>query len=818
MSQWLQEPRLALRRLLAAPTYSLLVVALLGLGLGTNGAIWLLREALLRGTLPGVDEPERLVALFSRSESQSWGLLSVPDFRDYRARSLEIEKLAAYSGIEVALRGSEQVESIEGQIVSENYFSVLGVEVSRAGTGPPTSSPFFAAYEVVLAHDVWHGRFAGKPDIVGETLVLNGHPFTVVGVAPEGFRGTDPWEPAGLWLPLAAHRQAWPWIPPELLEHRGAQLVIGVGRLRPGADLAQASRELAAIAASVKTVEPDPDERWTPALVPAAEGTIWPADRAELGTILGTLGVSMIVLLLVVCLIVAGLTMGRMLLRGHEMGVRAALGAKPTHLWGSLLSESLLLALAGTSVASALAVLFARLLTSFPMTPHLAVAQRVAVTPKVAVGLLGLGLASCGLWALPALAPLTRRNLVRRIFGSAILGAENRFRRRLQEAFIVTEVALSVVLLVTAGLVLASWGRLASRPLGFETTDVSLLYLDVGGLQLDEGEEQRLYGALLDRVTALPTVEHAALAATIPLGHSRFARDIARDPGSPAEHERFNVSLNIVTPGYFDTLRIPRLRGRDFHLQDRSGAPRVAMVNQSLAQWLWPGQDPLGRIFGLRDGDRFSPVRVVGIVADSQSGRSLVEHPEPHLYLPFSQAPQRRMVMLVKARKGSPLLPTVRRELSHLEPDLPLEASVSLEEHVEAATAKERTGTVLLGTAGGISLLLTGSGIFAFVALAFHRRQREIALRMALGANRREMMRRLIGRALLLCVLGLIPGFLLARLSRGLLTQWVTDLAASSLWIYVGVTAMVVVVTFAASFSPAYRVARLELAEVLKSN
>lgn len=802
-----REIRLAVRRLVRTPGPSLVLLAVLTMGLGANGTLLLTWQRLLGTELPGISEPDRLVALLSTTPAGDWGLISIPDFRDHREQLQSLAGLVGYSGVRLAVGAPAATIRIDGQVVTEGYFALLGVPVRRPGRGA-TREPFTARDQVVLADSLWRRLFAADPEVVGSTVRVHGTPLTVMGIAPPGFAGTDPWEPAEIWLPLEAHRVAWPHFPDRLLEMRGAQMVVGVGRLSAGTSLATARRELEVVAGNLEPPVPSPEVPWTPVLLPASAGTPWPADRQQVESLLRGLGAAAVLLLLVVILIAAGLAGGRLVLRQREIALRLALGSGRLPLLANLAGEGLVLAVVGGTVGLFLTSLLSRLLGRLP---QLASAGPLPLLPPpgIAAAVLALSVATAVTWSIPAAFVPGRSRPSRHLLAAEARGRYGGRGWPFQELLLTVAVALSTILLAAAGWVAASWWRQASLDLGFDAAGVAAFGLDATAVPGGTEGVARLADEVLRHGATLPASEAAALSATLPLGRYRLTREVLNGISGPP----LQVTTSAVSAGYFETLRIPLLQGCDF---DPASGSRSVILTRSLVTRLWPDGDPVGRTLQLVAKEGPVAARVVGVAADSQSGRSLQSAPQPHMYLFLQDEPLPRFHLLVRSRNGAATLTTVQEGLHRLAPDLAVEAALLLEDHVATATARPRTVGSLLLVAALFAVLLTGAGIFSFVTLVLARTRGEIAVRMVLGADRGSAVRKRVGRSLAFSAAGLVPAVPAAHRLRDQLTGWLPELQGDGR-ILALVAIVVVAVAVLATYLPARRATTIDPAEVLRT-
>ncbi|HEX5758631.1 MAG TPA: ABC transporter permease [Thermoanaerobaculia bacterium] len=798
----------ALRR---DPWFTIAAVASLAVGIGAVTAIFTLVSSLLLRPLPGIAEPDRLVNVFRREvgDPESLGGFPLPVYQELRSASGSFAGLAAYTDRPMSLTRGGESELVAGQIVSGNYFSTLGVRPVRGRFFLPEEERVPGGHPVaVVSHALWLRGFGGDPALVGREVVLNGLPFTVVGIAPPGFGGTffgfvyDVWVPTAMAEAVLRRRD---------LRARDTAWLEVVGRLAPGVSLPRAQAVAATVAR--RQAQDFPTERDFEIAVTPLTGY----DEELRGGVVAFLAVLLAVslfILLIACFNVAGMLLARSVARGQEIAIRLALGMSRRRLVRQLLTEGLLLALLGGAAGALLAAwgvaLLRRLEVPRPLVLDFALDLPVLAFTLAVSALSGLA------FALLPLRQARRPDLVAELKESA--GAGGGGRLRLRSALVVAQVAVCLLLLATGGLFLHALRRVAAASPGFEPAGVTLLTLDPSILGYEGERLQALFLALRDRAAALPGVEAASLADSTPLSLARLfgggRTEIAvegREP--PPGRQALRVHYSRIASRYFATLRIPLLAGRDFTEADRADAPAVAVVNRTLARRFWPGEEAIGQRL-VHAGRR---VEVVGVVADSTSSR-VSEAPRAFLYLPFLQVPSARMTLLVRAA-GAPtaLGPALRGEVQRLDPSLPILGLASMEESIATSRLPQRVAAMVAGAIGLVGLLLAAVGIYGVVSYSVVQRRREIGVRMALGAERRSVLWLVTRQGLVLALAGVAIGaagaFALGRLLAGLLL----GTAANDPLVFGAVAALLVGTAAAASLLPARRAARLDPARVLRS-
>ena len=797
------------------PWFTVTAVASLAIGIGTVTAIFTLVNALLLRPLPGIAEPERLVNLYRREVGDPASSAGFPlkVYEDYRAATRAFAGLAAYTDRPMSLTRGGESQLVAGQIVSGNYFEVLGVQPARGRFFRPEEDAAPGAYPVAVVSDsLWRRRFGGDPALVGKDVILNGTPFTVVGIAPRGFGGTyygfvfDIWVPAAMAETVLARR--------DLRERDTAWLEL-VGRLPAGVSLAGAQ----AVARTVtrRLAQDFPEDRdFTVELTPVTG-----YDEELRGGVVGFLAVLLAVslfVLLIACFNVAGMLLARAAARGKEIAIRLALGMTRRRLVRQLLTESLLLALLGGALGGLLAVWGVAALRKLEPPRGVPLVFDFSLDPAVLGFTLLVSVLSGVLFGLLPLRQSWRPDLLtalKDLAGAAAGGG----RLRLRSGFVVAQVAVCLLLLVTGGLFLHAVRRAAAAAPGFAPERVELLTLDPTVLGYGGAPLQAFFRMLRDRAAGLPGVESVSLADSTPLSVGRLfgaPRTEIAVPGHepPPGRAALRVEYSRIGSRYFEVLGIPLLAGRDFGAADRTGAARVAIVNRTMAQRFWPGKDAVGQ----RLVHEKEPVTVVGVVADSKYAR-IKEAPRDFLYLPFEQVPATRMTLLVRAT-GEPaaLAPALRHEVRRLNRSLPILGLLPMTESIATSRLPQRIAATVAGLIGLVGLLLAAIGIYGVVSYSVARRRREIGIRMALGAGRREVLWLVTRQGVLLALAGVVIGaagaFALARLLASLLLE----MNPNDPQVFGAVAALLLATAAAASFLPARRAAGVDPVVVLRGS
>ena len=804
-----QDLRYAVRMLARSPGFAAVAVIALALGTGANTSIFSLLDAVMLRALP-VREAEQLVQLQGlRPQGRVNWNFSYSAYRDYCEQNQVFSGLLAYSTIPLSLSGGSGVaERIHGQLVSGNFFEVLGVDAIRGRTFLPEEDQTPGTHPVaVISSGFWQRRFAGDPAIVGKTVTLNNLDFTIVGVTPSHFNGVVRGFKADLWLPMMMHARAMPDLPPDAFSRRGLSWLYIIGRLKPGVTLTQATAHVETLGRQLDHANNrEVEERLT--LTPGDKGATWLLH--DFSTPLTMLMAVVGLVLLIACANVANLLLARASARRKEIAIRLALGAGRRRLVSQLLTESGLLALMGGAVG----LLVATWANDFwlwlkPADLFLPVTVESRLDGRVLGSTLLLSLLTGMVFGLAPALQASKLDFMTALKASTATLPGGRRRFDLRHLLVIAQVALSLVLLVGAGLFARSLRRMQAVDVGFTPESVLVAALDLSLHGYDSSRGREFYRLLLERTRSLPGVKSATLAATVtPSPGGTRMEDRAEIGGRAGRTEIIEVELNNVGPGYFMTLNVPLLRGRDFTAQDRQGAPPVAVINGTMARRLFPNEDPIGkRIRFGRDGPY---LEVIGVAGDGKY-RSLREEPRMCLYEPFLMNYRHQMNLLVRAG-GDPksLLASVREAVQTLDPRIPVFQVRTLTEQVRSASGQERSVAALTSLFGGLALLLAAIGIYGALAFFVSQGTSEIGLRMALGAKHRDVLRWVMREGLIMTLIGISIGLAGALAAAQVLSSLLYGIRPTDPITFAGVSLLLLGVAALACFIPARRATRVD--------
>jgi predicted permease len=809
--------KFALRSLAKSPGFTAVALLTLAVGIGATTTVFSWIERVLLEPLPGVAEVSRVVALETVSGSGETIDTSFPDFRDLQAQAKSFSSLLVHKERPLNLGTGPDAQRVWGQLVSEKFFETLRVSprLGRFFIGADRVDESAAAPVAVISESLWRRRFAADPAILGRTVKLNQHDYTVIGVAPAQFIGSLNGLAFEVWVPIGTHAQLLG--PSRWLEERGWRALHILGRLAPGATLESARAELAGLAAQLAQAHPKSNYGVGFAALPlrAAKDGVQSHLAKPLLLLLGVAGL----LLLIVCANLSNLLLVRASARQREMCIRQALGASGWQLTRQLLTESLLLSAAGTALGLLFTLWLSDLLRQFFPQMELPISLTAQIGPRVFVAAAVL---SAGTALLAGLAPVlwTIRPSLLDVLRTSGRAANTTPRAEFfRQTLVVAQVAIALVTLACGVLAWKSFQAAKRTYPGFEARGVLLAALKLDTIGYTREEATAFLERLQPQLATLPGVESAALAENIPLNLSRGSWETVAAPGYvPAPNENMRVYRNLVSPGYFALMKIPLLGGREFTSADRRDAPLVAIVSETFARRYFGRAEAVGRTFSIWGGSR--TLTVVGVARDVKVN-SLNETAEPYYYVPLSQflSADTGIALQLRTRAADPLtlLPDLRATVRQMDPQVPIFEAFSLEDFISGARFVQKATASLLGVLSTIALALTSLGLYGVLAFAVAQRTPEIGVRLALGAQLSDIARLVLGRGARLIGVGVAVGLLGALAAARALAHAFPGLNTFEPLALLAAAAFVIVPALLACWLPARRATKVDPMTALRA-
>lgn len=816
----LRDLRYGVRVLTKRPGFTAVAALTLALGIGVNTAILSVVNGFILRPLP-VEKPDELVATHwgRKKDARVWGEFSYANYLDLRGQNKSFSDLCAWRETSAGISSTEsrntgdnaRAEIIWGELVSGNYFDVMGVKPALGRGFLPEEDAAPNTHPVtVIGHALWQRRFGGDPSIVGKTVYLNGQAFTIVGVMPESFLGGEYYLRKAFWVPSMmaqkfGRRAEW-------RTDRGYALWKLYGRLKPGVTMGQAETDLNLVAGDLAKLYPGENADTKIQLTTELGGRYENAtDVIRYGGFLA-LCVSGLVLLLA-CFNVANLMLARATTRAREIGIRLAIGASRGRIVRQLLTESVLLALLGGALGLAFAYWSSGAVwASFPPVPY-PISLDFAPDGYVLKWMMAVSLTTGVLFGLAPAVLASRTDLVNVIKGGSAKPAHGRRRLNLRGVLVVAQVTISIVVLICAGLFIRSLRQVRQTDPGFEAGNLVTMMINPRSLAYDEQEAtRRFFPELLRRIEAQPGVRAAAMIDEMPLavGHTTRGPVVKEGELDPPPNQGFNCDVSLVTPKYFDAMRIPLVEGRDFDDRDNTDAPRVVVVNQEFARRFYGGErDALGRRFNFGQGTPL--MQIVGVVKDGRY-RSLYEDRLPFIFMPVYQNPRTGMTLLVSAQSAGGVQAAVevaRGEIAQMDSRLPVYGVMVGEENLAMAYWGPNVAAGMATTFGMLALVLATMGLYSVMTYAVSQRTREIGIRMALGAALRDVVRLVVSQGMRMALAGIALGLAGAFALTRVLASLLLGVGTTDSVTFVGVPLLLIAVALLACYIPARRAARV---------
>lgn len=815
MESFTQDVRFGLRSMRKSPAFSLICVLSLALGIGANTTIFTVVNALLLNPLP-VADISRLVQLdtidsktrVTQANAAKLGM-SYPNCQDYQRQNQVLTGLSCISGGPLTWSGEAEPRQVAGQLVNANYFEVLGLT--------PILGRFFLSDEdtkpggnnvVIVSHSLWSNKLGSDRSVIGKTLTLNATPFTVIGVAPKGFKGTFTIGSADeVWIPISMYGQVLAGFMKENFRDRRFLDTFTVARLKPGVSRGQAEAELKTIASRLEREYPKENAGRSVAVSLLADAAVG-INQHDQFVVAGALMMGVVgLILLIACVNLANLLLARGAHRQREISIRTAVGASRLRLVRQLLTESVALSLIGGVAGLLLAFAGRRVLWAY-RPPFI---ERndldLSLDSHVLLFTFGLALLTGIVFGLAPAIKASKADVATTLNAGGRSGSATWTRGPLRSILVISEVALALITLVGAGLFIRSMQNAQKTDVGFESKRLFVMAFDLGSLHYDEVHGQQFYRDSVQRATASPVVQSAAVASDLPLGGG-LARTVFPEGRDETSGYRGTLTqLNDISPGYFDTLRIPLKKGRVFNELDKKDTTPVAVINEAMAHHFWPEEDPVGRRFHFFGDTKL--LQVVGVVANTVINQ-IGEDPQPLAYLPLSQDYAPAATLQVRTL-GDPqaAVATVRSQIQSLDRNLAITNVQTIEEVLDQGLWAPRMAAVLLTFFGVLALMLAGIGVYGVLSYSVNQQTREIGIRMALGARPGEVLRWVVGQGFRLAAAGLLIGLIAGLALMHFVGSLLFGISTHDPTTF-GVVALVLgLVAFLACYVPARRATRV---------
>lgn len=811
MKQLLADIRYALRQLRRAPGFAVTAVLTLALGIGANSTILSWIGATLLNPIPDAKNIDRMLTI-QRGERNEHPTppLSYPDFVDLRANAKSFSGLLGYHDDYISITGGARPERIYGALASADYFEVLGVQPYLGSTLIATRANERAGLPIaVISYDLWQNHFAGDPDIIGKTIRLNLHPYTIVGVAPKGFRGCKSGLKTDIFLALGVDEQVWGG---NRFDRRGLAWLNVLGVMRPGVDAHQTDNELNLLMQRLVAQYPQ-DHQGANQL---STDPLWRSPFGANVYMAGTLPILLALaalLLLLACANVANLLLVRSVVRRREFVIRLSMGANRWVLIRQLMLENVIIALAGGTVALSSTLWTAKTLAGFMPGRTLPLAINGAVDGRVMVATILVALFTA---VVSGVVPALRAS---KLSPSSILKDEGLntsgglHKSRLTSGLVIAQIGLSLFLLTCAGLFVRSLSKAQETNPGFDPNKVLLVTFDLRPMGYTDKTGTEFQREVVSKVKQLPGVESATLADFSPLSFTIRSSPFFPEGYVPRVHENIEADRGDVGPNYLATMRTPLVAGRDFTDADTGGSMPVVIVNQALVDRYWPGQNAIGKRIQVSGHWR----TVVGVTINGKY-RRLIYDPTPLVLLPLAQRYDDEVILHVRT-KSEPLamVPAVDEAIHSLNTDMPLYNVNTLKENIQGGSVFERIAVTFAGSFGLLALILAAVGIYGVVSYTTRRRTHEIGIRIALGAGKGAIMRQVLGQGLLLTIAGLTAGIVLSAVLTRFLRSVLFGVGSTDVLTFGAVTLLLALVAILATLLPARRAAAVDPVQALRT-
>lgn len=793
-----QDLHYGVRMLVKNPSFTIVAVLALALGIGANSAIFSVVNTVLLRPLP-YKNPGRLVMLWEELTHLGFpkNTPSPANFIDWRAQNTVFEAMAAMAERSFNLTGVGEPERFDGRRVSANLFDLLGVQPQlgrafRAEEDKPGSRV------VILSNGLWQHRFGGDPRVIGQALSLNGESYTVIGVMPGSFQ--FPTQRDQLWVPLAFDAKE--------AASRGNHFLEVIARMRPGVTLQQAQAEMSTIAARLAQQYPEENLR-VGSVVTALQEQVVGDIKPALLVLLGAVGF----VLLIACANVANLLLARAAARQKEIALRLALGAGRSRLTRQFLTESVLLAVIGGAVGLLLSIAGLRVLKTF-IPDTISQAQAISIDAKVLVFTGLVALVTGIIFGLAPAMQVSHLDINDTLKEGGRDAAGGTRGNRIRALLVIGEIAVSFVLLMGAGLLINSFMHLRNLHPGFRANHLLTMKIPLSEVKYPDKERRSpFYAEVLRRVQALPGVQSAAVAGNLPLTYDGDSMPIGIEGRTdPPPDQRPDVILRVVGPGYFSTMGIPLVRGRDFSEQDKADSARVVIVSEKTARHFWPGENPIGKRLKPGSTSRNIPwIEIIGVVKDVRQN-DFVSEPKMQMYMPYQQLNSFAPNALVVRTNVEPLslAAAVRNAIWAVDKDQPVSNLRSMDEIVSEAVARQRFSMLLLGIFAALAMVLAAVGIYGVMSYSIAQRTREIGLRIALGAQKSDVLKMILRQGLRFVAAGLAIGLAASFVLTRVMASLLFGISATDPATFVAISLVLIAVALLASYIPAVRAMKID--------
>jgi len=796
--------RFGFRMLAKKPGFTLIVVFSMALGIGANSTIFSFVDALLFQPLP-VKDPDRLITVYSRTPYDAYQPVNYPDYTYYREHNDTFTELAAFAYSFAYAKLGDQSQNLVGELVSGNYFSVLGIQAALGRTFLPEEDRTPGTHPVVMiGHSFWQRHFIFDPDVIGKLLKINGHSFTIIGVMPKDFNGMLRGLSVDIWVPIMIH-SALKVGKDDMLSNRGSGYFFpGVGRLKPGMTREHAQTGLGVLAQQLAQTYTETNRDKGISLISSSKFLVNPNARKGLMAFMAILMAVVGIVLLIACANVAILLMARNTTRKKEIAIRLAIGSSRRRLIRQLLTESLLLSALGGAVSLILALwandLLMILTPSFPFE----IALNIGINMRIPLFTLTLSLLTGVIFGMAPAWHAVKLELVPLLKDES---SKAGFKKsRLRNFLVIAQVAMSLILLTAGGLLGKSlWNAQTIDP-GIDTENRLVLTFEPDMLSYSDTRIKQLFRQLDERTSSLPGVKAIAWGNPLPLSMSYSTRSVVIDGYKSPPGQQLWINFNVVSPNYIRTMGIPLLMGRNFTRQDNENAPKVVIINEEMANRFWPGENPIGQRFHLFDeieNDR----EVIGVVKTGKY-RSLSEAPQPFMHLPMLQYHINKQKLVIHTA-GDPnkLLPTMRDLVNVIDNNLPI-LNTTYDEMLQTILMPQIVASVVLGVMGLVALLLTSIGLYGVISYLVSQRTQEIGIRISLGAHWSDVVIMVVRQGMTLVGVGIGIGLVASLMLCRFLSYLLYGLSTSDPFVFAGTSLFLILVAFTACYIPARRAAK----------